>query len=317
MSASSARPIHMLAFDHRTSFQRGLYGIQSAPSEADRELMRRGKDLILSGLLQARAQRPSVGVAALIDELHGARAAKRAKAAGVPLAICVEQSSHEEFDFEYGEQFDEHITAFSPDFVKALVRYNPEGDRELNQRQAARLARLSDWLADRKPALLLELIVPPAPHHLAVDHPDYACTQRPNLTVQAIHALQDAGVEPEIWKVEGQETSAACELIVAAARTAGREHVSCVVLGAGAHEDRVARWLGLAAGTPGFHGFAIGRTIWWGPLMAWLRGNANADTAVTQIAEAYNRIVDRYQPATGSQGHRQGTPSADGVHPHT
>jgi len=69
-----------------------------------------------------------------------------------PTCCPAEKSGQDEFDFEYGEDFAKHIEAFNPTFCKVLVRYNPEGDKTLNQRQAARLKRLSDYLPARAAA---------------------------------------------------------------------------------------------------------------------------------------------------------------------
>ena len=74
-------------------------------------------------------------------------------------ACPAEKSGQEEFDFEYGEEFARHIEAFSPTFCKVLVRYNPEGDRALNQRQTARLKRLSDYLHGSGRLFMFELLV--------------------------------------------------------------------------------------------------------------------------------------------------------------
>ena len=52
------------------------------------------------------------------------------------------------------------IEQFDPDFSKVLVRYNPEGDAEMNERQTARLRQLSEWLHEHHRKFLFELLVP-------------------------------------------------------------------------------------------------------------------------------------------------------------
>ena len=86
---------------------------------------------------------------------------------------------------------------------------------------------------------------------------------RPGLMLQTIRALQDAGVEPDIWKIEGLDRREDCERVVEMARRDGRGHVSCIVLGRGADETKVVSWLETAASVPGFIGFAVGRTTFW------------------------------------------------------
>jgi myo-inositol catabolism protein IolC len=297
------RSLYILAFDHRTSFQRKLFGIDGTPTPEDRERMREAKGIILDGLLAAAEAAPPGTVGALMDEENGADAAREAKRRGLTFAMCAEKSSVPEFDFEFGEDFAGHIEAFEPDFVKILARYNPEGDRELNRRQAERLARLSDHLAPRRTKYLFELLVPPEPQQLAALESDterFAIEMRPQLAATAIAELQAAGVEPDIWKVEGLETAEDCRLVAGAARAGGRDDVACVVLGAGADEATVARWLRQAATVDGFVGFAIGRTIFWDALKAWIAGEIDRDTAVGRIAENYRSTIELYESAAAA-----------------
>jgi myo-inositol catabolism protein IolC len=289
MSLGYDRPLYILAFDHRTSFATKMFGITGEPTAADRERMAEAKRIIAQGLLAVADTADRSELGALTDEENGAAAAREAKANGLTLALAAEKSSQPEFDFEYGEKFGEHIEAFEPDFVKVLVRYNPEGDAEMNRRQAARLAELSDWLAPRDTKYLFELIVPL--------EPGQAAEQRPQLVVQAIEELHAAGVEPDVWKVEGMTSADDYRRVAAAARADGRDQVGCVVLGAGADEATVAHWLEEAAQVEGFIGFAIGRTIFWEPLSQWRDGSIDADTAATQIADNYRRTVELYAGA--------------------
>jgi myo-inositol catabolism protein IolC len=280
--------LYILAFDHRTSFQTKLFGIAGTPTPDERERIREAKRIILDGLLAAADAAPPGTVGALVDEENGAAVARAAKEHGLPVAMAAERSSVPEFDFEYGEDFARHIEDFEPDFVKILARYNPEGDRELNRRQAERLARLSDYLGPRDTKYLFELIVPLAPDRQSA---------RSRLVAAAIGELQAAGVEPDIWKVEGLDSVADFRLVAEAARAGGRDDVGCVVLGAGADEATVANWLRQAAAVDGFIGFAIGRTIFWDALTGWLAREHDRETAVDMIAGNYRRTIELYESA--------------------
>src|SRR5215471_20629939 len=98
----------------------------------------------------------------LVDEQFGAAILRDARSRNIVTACPLEKSGQAEFDFEYGEDFVSHLEAFDPIFGKVLVRYNPDGDRALNKRQAARLKRLSDFLAARgRSRFMFELLVPP------------------------------------------------------------------------------------------------------------------------------------------------------------
>ena len=305
MSAQDERRLYLLAFDHRASFQKDLLGISGEPDEDEEARIGALKGLVYAGFQQAiavGAPRDACGL--LVDEHFGAGIARSARAAGFTLAMPVEESGRQEFEFEFGDEFGEHIEAFAPTFAKVLVRYNPDGDGPLNSRQAARLARLSGWLRDRHRELLLELLVPATEYQLGEvggDQDAYDRRLRPALMVRAIAQLQGAGVEPSIWKIEGLDDRADCELTVAQARSDGRSDVHCIVLGRGADTARVVAWLELAAPVPGYIGFAIGRTIWEEALREHLAGRLDAAAASARIANEYRRMIDLYAAASAGR----------------
>jgi len=139
-----------------------------------------------------------------------------------PRACPAEKSGQAEFDFEYGDDFVEHIEQFHPTFCKVLVRYKPEGDQALNRRQAARLRRLSDYLHGKsRSRSCSKLFLCRREAHiqrLGGDKKAYDLELRPRLMVGAIRELQDGGVEPDVWKIEGLDRREDCEHIVAAAQ---------------------------------------------------------------------------------------------------
>ena len=212
----------------------------------------------------------------------------------------VERSGQDEFDFEYGDDFGAHIEAFDPTFAKVLVRYNPEGDAATNARQTERLHRLSDWLHERDRRFLFELLVPPTDAQLVQsggDHGRYDREIRPRLLLEIVSAMQAAGVEPDVWKIEGLDERADCASVADLARSGGRDGVVCVVLGRGADEPKVIEWLKIAAPVHGFDGFAVGRTLWQTALEGFLAGKLTRDAAVRQIADRYLETAAAYAGA--------------------
>jgi myo-inositol catabolism protein IolC len=296
-------PLFVLAFDHRGSFQKKMLGIAGDPTPEEAARIADAKKVIFEGFEQAIADgAPTEAAGLLVDEQFGGDIARQAKAEGRVFAMPVEKSGQDEFDFEYGEAFGDHILAFDPTFSKVLVRYNPEGDAGMNEGQTTRLKRLSDWLHERGRKFLFELLVPAEPAQLEAvggDADRYDKEVRPGLMVASIHALQDAGVEPDVWKIEGIDTSGDCGRIASAARRDGRDRVSCVVLGRGADEAAVVHWLQQGAGVEGYIGFAIGRTIWWDALKAHLAGETDRTTTAKTISENYRRMIDVYRSAAG------------------
>jgi 5-dehydro-2-deoxygluconokinase len=295
--------LYILAFDHRGSFQKKMFGIEGEPTPEQTETISDAKHLIFEGMVKAvdaGVDPRASGV--LVDEQFGApkNIPGDAKQRGLLLAMPVEKSGQNEFDFEYGDDFGAHIEAFDPDFSKVLVRYNPEGDAELNQRQTERLKRLSDWLHERDRKFLFELLVPAEEQQLEQvggDSDRYDAELRPELMRRTIVEFQDAGVEADIWKIEGIDTQEDCARIAQTARRDGRNGVVCVVLGRGADDAKVEHWLRQGAPVDGYAGFAIGRTIWWDALKGFLDGAIEREDASQQIADNYLRFVQVYDEA--------------------
>jgi 5-dehydro-2-deoxygluconokinase len=211
-----------------------------------------------------------------------------------------EKSGQDEFDFEYGEDFGKHIEAFNPTFCKVLVRYNPEGDVTGNQRQAARLKRLSDYLHKTGRKYMFELLVPAEPaqlDRLKGDKKAYDLEMRPGLMIKAIHELQDAGVEADVWKIEGLDRGEDCARVVQAVRRNGRDKVGCIVLGRGEDDKKVRQWLATGAAVPGFIGFAVGRTTFWDPLVEWTEKKITREAAANEIARRFREWVDIFEKA--------------------
>src|ERR1700722_10334430 len=259
------RPLYIQPFDHRGSFQTKMFGWQSPLSDAQTAEIAGAKRVIYDGFLAALAAGvPKEKAGILVDEQFGAAILRDAASNNVVTACPAEKSGQEEFDFEYGEDFARHIEIFEPTFCKVLVRYNPQGDRALNEKQAARLKRLSDYLADKnRSRFMFELLVPPE--------------------------------KAQLDKLKGDKKVYDCEEIVTAARAGGRDRVSCIVLGRGEDDQKVRNWLAVAASVPGFIGFAVGRTTFWDPLVAWRSKKATREQAVAEIAGRYREFVDLFE----------------------
>jgi myo-inositol catabolism protein IolC len=290
-------PLYVLPFDHRGSFESGLFHWHGALTPDQTAQIANSKQVIYEGFKAALAAGvPKQSAAILVDEQFGAAILRDAAANGIHFAMPAEKSGQEEFDFEYGDDFAAHIEAFHPTFCKVLVRYNPGGDKAMNQAQAARLRKLSDYLQKANRSLFMfELLVPAEKSQLEKVNGDkkaYDLRLRPQLMIDALRELQNAGVEPDIWKIEGLDRREDCEKIVVQARTGGRDRVGCIILGRGEDETKVREWLTTAAATPGFIGFAVGRTDFWDPLVQWLAGKETREAAVAAISSHYQQFVE-------------------------
>ena len=294
------KPLYILPFDHRGSFQTKMFGWKGALTAAQTAEIAAAKQVVYDGFkaaIQDGVPERKAGI--LVDEQFGSAILRDAAAHQYTTACPAEKSGQDEFDFEYGEEFAKHIEAFRPTFSKVLVRYNPSGDRAMNVRQAGRLKRLSDYLHGGSASLFMfELLVPAEKSQLDRLNGDkkvYDVQLRPQLMVKAIEELQDAGVEPDVWKIEGLNRREDCEKIVAVARRGGRERVGCIILGRGEDDQKVHEWLATAAAVPGFIGFAVGRTSFWDPLVAWRAKKITREEAVSKIMRRYRQFVDTFE----------------------
>jgi myo-inositol catabolism protein IolC len=304
MTIGYDKPLYILPFDHRGSFQTKMFGWKGALTPEQTAQIAAAKQVIYDGFkaaLGAGVPKEKAGI--LVDEQFGAAILRDAAKHGDSTSCPAEKSGQDEFDFEYGEEFAKHIEAFNPTFCKVLVRYNPEGDKALNQQQAARLKRLSDYLHRKnRSGFMFELLVPAEKAQLERvkgDKKAYDLEIRPGLMVQAVEQLQDAGVEPDVWKIEGLDRRADCVKVVAAARRSGRDKVGCIVLGRGEDDKKVREWLATAAAVPGFIGFAVGRTTFWDPLVDMLAKKTTRAAAVLEIGRRYEEWVKIFEKAAG------------------
>lgn len=296
------QPLYVLPFDHRGSFETKMFGWHGELNAAQTAEIAAAKRIIYDGFkagVAAGVPKEKAGI--LVDEQFGEAILHDAKASGFVTCCPAEKSGQDEFDFEYGADFAAHIEKFQPTFSKVLVRYNPEADSVSNQRQAARLKQLSDYLHGHSQSrFMFELLVPAEKSQLdrlKGDKKAYDLNLRPQLMTRAIEELQNAGVEPDVWKIEGLDQREDCERIVTAAQRGGRGQVGCIVLGRGEDDKKVHDWLQTAAGVRGFIGFAVGRTDFWEPLVNFRAKKISREAAVAEIGRHYREFARIFETA--------------------
>jgi myo-inositol catabolism protein IolC len=293
------KEVLILAFDHRSSFTLKLFGIKNRqPTAEEKKEIEDYKRIIFMGFRQALEKGVPREIAGLlVDEQFGAGILRDAKQLRFTFAMPVEKSGQDEFDFEYGEDYAKHIEEFNPTFVKVLVRYNPEGDASLNQRQLQRLKTLNDYLQRTGKPFLFELIVPATPLQMSKiggSKETFDQEIRPKLMVESLKAIQDAGVEPSVWKLEGVADPKDAIAIVRQAQSGGRK-AGVITLGRGESKEMVQKWLAVGAKIAGIIGFAVGRTIFWQPLADYKAGTINREGAIEKIALNYADFVRLWQ----------------------
>jgi myo-inositol catabolism protein IolC len=301
MTIGYDKPLYILPFDHRSSFETGLFGWKSPLTEEQSERIVQSKAVIYAAFKLSLAKGVSKEHSGIfVDSQFGAAILRDANANGFIACMPVEKSGQAEFQFEFGDNYEAEIEKFQPNFVKALVRYNPEDDEALNRRQAARLKDLSDTAHKHNRYFMFELLVPPTAEQnerIKGNQDVYDKKLRPALMAAAMTELQDRGVEPDVWKIEGLDHGEDCLEIVKAAQRDGRKEVGCIVLGRGSNEEKVIEWLTIAAKVPGFIGFAVGRTSFWDPLVALRDGKVAREKAVEEIASKFMKWIQIFVDA--------------------
>ena len=292
--------LYILAFDHRGTITKGLLGVEGRePTQDEVNKVSEMKEIIFDGFLKANEYGITGGdPAILVDETFGLEVQQKAKEMNIKFAAPVEKSGQKVFDFEYGDQFGEKINEVGADFVKILVRWNPDDEEEIRETQGNRIKELSDWLTENDKKFLLEFLVPATEEQLASvenDQARYDSEIRPKLAVKVVEEMRERGADPDIWKIEGLDTSEDCEKVAHAIRTGDREDVIAVVLGRGASDEKVNEWLRAGSSVEGYKGFAIGRSIFWDALKGFHEGEKSREEAVEEIAQSYLGFLSVYQ----------------------
>ncbi len=295
-----SQDLYILAFDHRGTITKGLLGVEGRePTQDEANKVSEMKKIIFDGFLKANEYGITGGdPAILVDETFGLEVQQKAKEMNIKFAAPVEKSGKKVFDFEYGDQFGEKINEVGADFVKILVRWNPDDEEEIRETQGNRIKELSDWLTENDKKFLLEFLVPATEEQLASvenDQARYDSEIRPKLAVKVVEEMRERGADPDIWKIEGLDTSEDCEKVAQAIRTGDREGVIAVVLGRGASDEKVNEWLRAGSSVEGYKGFAIGRSIFWDALKGFHEGEKSREEAVEEIAQSYLGFLSVYQ----------------------
>ena len=292
--------LYILAFDHRGTLTKGLLGVEGRqPTVDEASRVSSMKDIIFDGFIEAKNSGISGGdPAILVDETFGLQVQQKAKEMGIKYAAPVEKSGQKVFDFEYGDAFREKIIEVDADFIKILVRWNPNDDIETREVQGKRIKILSDWIEENERKFLLEFLVPATDEQLESvdgDQSRYDSEIRPKLAVQVVEEMREKGADPDIWKIEGLDTKEDCEKVATSIKDGGREDVIAVVLGRGANDEKVNQWLRAGSSVDGYKGFAIGRSIFWNSLKGWHEDQKSREEAVSEIAESYLSFISVYQ----------------------
>jgi len=258
--------LYILPFDHRASFAKLLGFTNPNFSPEEKQAITLAKEIIYSAFKKAvEREVPKGNAAILIDEEYGDKIIQDAKNNNYDVILTTEKSGQDEFAFEYADAFAQHIEKYKPNFVKALIRYKSGVD-------CSGLKTLSDYCHKIGYKFMLEVLTENK-------------TEKEAIT--AIMDLQNAGIEPDIWKLEGMETEEEYGNIVDRAQNGGRQNVKMVILGRGAKQETVEKWIKIGARVKGIIGFAVGRTIFQEPLSEYKNGKIDKEKTIELICNNF------------------------------
>jgi myo-inositol catabolism protein IolC len=283
--------LFILPFDHRSSFIKLLGFTNPDLSSGEKDMITKTKEIIYTAFKKAVEQEIAKEQAAiLIDEEYGDKIIRDAIDQDYNVILTTEKSGQKEFILEYGDDFAKHIEKYKPQIIKALVRYNPNDDPLSKMRQQQKLEILSNYCHNNYYKFLLELLVPPTDLQIKECNGDndlYDLKVRPNLTVKAIEELQNVNVEPDIWKIEGMEEEDSYKIVALQTRKEGRDNVGIVILGRAENQEKVKKWIKSGNKIQGIIGFAVGRTVFWEPLVEHKNGKIEKEKAIEIISNNF------------------------------
>lgn len=280
----------ILPFDHRSYFEQ-LLGFTEPLSEDQANQLSDYKKIVYSGYeksLELGVPRESSAI--LVDDVFGLEILLDAKSKGYNVLQSTEVSGDDHFEFQHGADWKSWIEKVKPTFAKALVRYNVDDHKDRNGESLRELKELSEYAHANGYRFLIEPLVPASDAQMAAmkgDKHRYDTELRPGLTARMITEMQEYGIEPDVWKIEGMFDTDDYGTVVSAARAGGRDHVGVISLGRNETDEVVETWLRVGAQVPGVIGFAVGRTVFLNALLKFRSGECTRDQAVAEIAERF------------------------------
>lgn len=283
--------LFVLPFDHKSSFAE-LFGFTNPElSPEEKEAIVNAKEIIYTAFKNTIGQEiPKDQAAISVDEEYGDKIIRDAISQKYNVFLATEKDRQKEFSFEYEDDFAKHIEKYKSVSVKVLTRYNPNDDPLSKMRQQQKLQILSNYCHEKSIKFLLEIVVSPTSSQIDDSNEDnsYYNTQvRPNLTVEAMEELQGADIEPDVWAIEGMENEDSYKIVSLQARKEERNSVGIVILGRSKNEQQIEKMIRPGSKIKGIIGFAIGGTVFWGPLVDYKNGKIEKEKAIELIGNNF------------------------------
>lgn len=298
MDLGYKKNLYILAFDHRTTIAQKMFGVSEVAglNSEQKFKIKQFKEVIYEGFKKALNYVPKENAAILIEEEFGEKIIEDAKKKKIITILTLEKSGIEKLEFI--DPTFANLERIQPQFGKILIKYNPQDAVDSKKQKQEKLKKVSEFCHQKGFNFLLEVLV--LPQFETSSREDFDELLRPKLTAQMIEELQDAGVEPDVWKLEGMDKIEDYKEIIKVAKSNGRENVGIVILGRGESEEKVEEWISLGAKVEGVLGFAVGRTIFWDSLVSLENGVMSKQEAVEKIQMRFEDLYKIFANAKAS-----------------
>ncbi len=276
------KQLFIFAFDHR-------WQLLELAQKAGRELDSIGqlKQLFIQAVervevdLRRRGIEADVGL--LADQRFGQDALNSATGRGWWVARPVEVQGSRPLAFEHGRSIGSNLLTWPQEqVIKCLVQFHPDDEPLLRLEQEAQIMGLYQAAQVSGHELLLEIIPPK-------DHP----STYPDVLYRALKRLYNLGIYPAWWKIEAQ-TAEVWQQLDELIRERDPYCRGVVLLGLNAPAEALAEGFRQASHSSSCRGFAVGRTIFQEPSRAWMAGEIDDATLISQVQGIFGFLIDAW-----------------------
>lgn len=282
--------LFVLPFDHQTGLWKEFGWIAPLTDEQTISMVKT-RDITYQGYQYGLSLGiPAADTAILTDDIYGKNVIENARENGHALIYTLEKSGQPSLVFQH-DDWQDRVLASKPQWIKTLVRYNPTANRVDLNATLANLKIVSDFAQQHSIPFMIEPLVQPTESQKEI--PDFDHSMRPDLTVQMIHEIYNAGITPTVWKIEGSDSP---EFYTKSADAISSHDTDAriVVLGRNETLEKVSQWLTIGAQNDSVIGFAVGRTVFLDAIKKYLSGEMTNEDAIKQIGENYFKLYQAF-----------------------
>ena len=268
------------AFDHRHQFD-----LLARQTGRDKAAIGQFKWLAYQAATALAASRDGVGI--LVDDEQGQDALHKSADSGLWTGRPVEASGVYPLALNMGPDIGTHLAEWPvTQTVKLLLPYRLDDPPDRRADADQLLMRLYDACRTAGRELLVEIITSHSGQPVADD-------QIPQIMAH-IYAL---GLYPDWWKLEPVDRPAFWQACGDLVRAHDAHAQGIIVLGKQMPVDQLSQMFAAAKSDAMVKGFAIGRTIFWGPAEDWFAGRIDDKTAIQQMKQGFAALIDAWQSA--------------------